>query len=115
MSSVTFSPSIAATPAPNASPRLQSAAHEFEASLMKEFLKPLQHDSLFADEGSRGDDDTSGSAGTLMSYGAEAMAKSISEHGGFGIAQKILDHFKAGTVTPQADAKTQTHAQMRRS
>jgi len=75
-------------------PRLSSAAHEFEASLMKEFLKPLQHDSLFADEGSKDDDDSSGSAGTLMSYGAEAMAKAISEHGGFGIAEKILDHFK---------------------
>ena len=75
-------------------PRLSSAAHEFEASLMKEFLKPLQHDSLFAEEGSKDDDDSSGSAGTLMSYGAEAMAKAISEHGGFGIAGKILDHFK---------------------
>jgi peptidoglycan hydrolase FlgJ len=101
MSGVNFSPSPAAAVAqPN--PRLQSAAHEFEASLMKEFLQPLQHDSLFADEGNRSDDDTGGSAGTLMSYGAEAMAKSISEHGGFGIAQKILDHFKASDETSQA-------------
>ena len=30
-------------------PRLRTAAHEFEASMMKEFLKPLEHDSLFAE------------------------------------------------------------------
>jgi len=59
-------------------PRLASAAHEFEASLMKEFLKPLQHDSLFADGDGKDDDNTNGSAETLMSYGAEAMAKAIS-------------------------------------
>ncbi len=83
-------------------PKLQSAAHEFEASLMQEFLKPLQHDSLFAPEnpGDSGDtdtdsDDAQGSAGALISFGSEAMAKAISERGGFGIATKILDHFRA--------------------
>jgi flagellar protein FlgJ len=105
MSRVDLTSSVAAVTAqPN--PRLESAAHEFEASLMQEFLKPLQHDSLFADEDSKGDDDTSGSAGTLMSYGAEAMAKSISEHGGFGIARKILDHFKETGGGAQAGEKT---------
>lgn len=87
------------------SPRLISAAHEFEACLMKEFLKPLQQDSLFADEGDMTDDDAGGSAGTLMSYGAEVMAKAISEHGGFGIAQKILDHFKESSSHMQPGAK----------
>jgi Rod binding domain-containing protein len=105
MSRVDLASSVAAATAlPN--PKLESAAHEFEASLMQEFLKPLQHDSLFADEESKGDDDTSGSAGTLMSYGAEAMAKSISEHGGFGIARRILDHFKATAGSSQAGEKT---------
>jgi peptidoglycan hydrolase FlgJ len=80
-------------------PRLKSAAHEFEASLMQEFLKPLQHDSLFAteksgDSGADDTDDDSGSSGALMSFGSEAMAKAISERGGFGIATKILDHFR---------------------
>ncbi|WP_026443124.1 hypothetical protein [Pseudacidobacterium ailaaui] len=70
-------------------PRLESAAHEFEAMLMKEMLKPLQEDGLFPDESS-----TEGSADTLMSYGAEAMAKGISEHGGLGIATQILKHFQ---------------------
>jgi flagellar protein FlgJ len=97
---------LASTPeTTQANPRLAPAAHEFEASLMKEFLKPLQHDSLFAEEGGKDDDDTGGSAETLMSYGAEAMAKAISEHGGFGIAQKILDHFKQTANPPQTGAK----------
>lgn len=90
------------TPMSADDPRLKSAAHEFEASLMQEFLKPLQHDSLFAPDKSDGadddpDDDSSdsqGSAGALMSFGSEAMAKAISERGGFGIATQILNHFK---------------------
>jgi flagellar protein FlgJ len=78
-------------------PRLQSAAHEFEASLMQEFLKPLQHDALFADSspaGSSSSDDEEGSNAALMSFGSQALAKAISERGGFGIATKILDHFR---------------------
>lgn len=82
------------------SPKLKSAAHEFEASLMQEFLKPLQHDPLFAPDKSDGSGDSGdgfddqGSSGALMSFGSEAMAKAISERGGFGIATKILDHFR---------------------
>jgi peptidoglycan hydrolase FlgJ len=103
MSSISLS-GLASTPeTPKQNPRLESAAHEFEASLMKEFLKPLQHDSLFAEDDSKGDDEPTGSAEALMSYGAEAMAKSLSEHGGFGIAQKILDHFRQSTQPSQAD------------
>ena len=75
-------------------PKLKSAAHEFEASLMKEFLKPLEHDSLFAEDKLGESDDEQGSASALMSFGSQAMAKAISEHGGFGIATKILDHFR---------------------
>ena len=86
-------------------PRLVSAAHEFEASLMQEFLKPLQHDPLFAPDGSdgsdsfgdldSGSDNDQGSSGALMSLGSEALAKAISERGGFGIATQILAHFRA--------------------
>ncbi|QNI34143.1 hypothetical protein H7849_09700 [Alloacidobacterium dinghuense] len=97
MSSVSLSGLAPAAETTQQNPKLRSAAHEFEASLMKEFLKPLQHDSLFAEKGSKDDDDTNGSAEALMSFGAEAMAKAISEHGGFGIAKKILDHFQGAT------------------
>jgi peptidoglycan hydrolase FlgJ len=84
------------TPMSADNPRLKSAAHEFEASLMQEFLKPLQHDPLFApdkSDESDSDSDDQGSSGALMSFGSEAMARAISERGGFGIATKILDHF----------------------
>lgn len=85
----------AVQPGPSAQPsqRLKSAAHEFEASLMKEFLQPLQHDALF-DEGTD-ENSSEGSGSALMSFGSEALAKAISERGGFGIATKIIDHFGA--------------------
>jgi len=108
MSNISLSGLAPAPETTQQNPRLASAAHEFEASLMQEFLKPLQHDSLFADDGNKGDDDGGGSADTLMSYGAEAMAKALSERGGFGIAQKILDHFKATTHPSQNGAKSGT-------
>jgi Rod binding domain-containing protein len=76
-------------------PKLKTAAHEFEASLMKEFLKPLQHDSLFSDDKDGDSEDDEGSNGSLMSLGSQAMAQAISERGGFGIATKILDHFRS--------------------
>jgi len=88
-----------ATPAP-LDPRLKPAAHEFEACLMKEFLEPLQHDALFSDgKDGDGDDAGGGSGSALMSFGSEALAKAISDRGGFGIATKIigqLEHGKQG-------------------
>ncbi|MGC2162434.1 MAG: hypothetical protein WA634_11020 [Silvibacterium sp.] len=86
-------------------PRLKSAAHEFEASLMQEFLKPLQEDPLFApdnsgdSDGLGGSGDDQGSSAALMSFGSEAMAKAISERGGFGIATQILNHFRTAAKT----------------
>lgn len=71
-----------------ADPRLKPAAHEFEACLMKEFLEPLQHDSLFDDGTDAGGGE--GSESALMSFGSEALAKAISNRGGFGIATKII-------------------------
>lgn len=82
------------------SPKLKAAAHQFEASLMQELLKPLQQDPLFAPDSSDSaggfdsGSDGQGSSGALMSFGSEALAQAISEHGGFGIATKILDHFE---------------------
>jgi Rod binding domain-containing protein len=99
-------------------PRLKSAAHEFEASLMQEFLKPLQQDPLFAPDNSGDSDglgdldggsgDDQGSAGALMSFGSEAMAKAISERGGFGIAAQILNHFRteAKATHPATQSKS---------
>lgn len=84
-------------------PRLKSAAHEFEASLMQEFLKPLQHDALFAPEDSDdAGEGSEGAEGSLMSFGSQALAKAISERGGFGIATRILDHFR---TSPAAEVR----------
>jgi Rod binding domain-containing protein len=104
MNSISFSGFAPASETAPQNPRLVLAAHEFEASLMKEFLKPLQQDSLFAEEQKDGDD-ASGSAETLMSYGAEVMAKAISERGGFGIARQILEHFSKTGSSMQPDTK----------
>ncbi|MFT4111554.1 hypothetical protein [Silvibacterium sp.] len=83
---------------PERQEKLRSAAHEFEASLMQEFLKPLQKDPLFSEGNDDGDealDDGQeggeGSQSTLMSMGSEIFAKALSEHGGFGIASRILN------------------------
>ncbi len=58
---------------------------------MKELLEPMQHDELFSDDQNSGE----GSDNALMSFGSEGLAKAISERGGFGIASKILAHFRA--------------------
>jgi Rod binding domain-containing protein len=66
-------------------PRLVRAAHEFEAQMMKELLKPLT-----AGDGLTGSDDESGSTGALGDYAGEALGRALSEAGGFGIASRIV-------------------------
>ena len=39
-----------ATTAKSASPRLENAAHQFEASLLTELLKPMREQSEFSDK-----------------------------------------------------------------
>ncbi|AXC10417.1 hypothetical protein ACPOL_1066 [Acidisarcina polymorpha] len=81
-------------------PKLIAAAHQFEASLMQELLKPLDLTQPFG-ENQDGDAEVGGltssaegSGSALMSFGSEALAKGLSEKGGLGIARKILDHFE---------------------
>ena len=66
-------------------PRLVKAAHEFEAQMMKELLKPMTESRSFT-----GDDEDSGSAGIMSGFASEALGRSLSEQGGFGIANNIL-------------------------
>ncbi len=66
-------------------PRLVRAAHEFEAQMMKELLKPLT-----ASDSLTGTDGDSGSNGALGDYAREALGRAISNAGGFGIANRIL-------------------------
>jgi Rod binding domain-containing protein len=70
-----------------AQPRLAKAAHEFEAQMMNELLKPLtESDGLTGDE----DDTSLGSAGAIGSFASEALGRALSEHGGLGIANGII-------------------------
>ncbi len=74
-----------AQPAPQ--PRLVHAAHEFEAQLMKELLKPLEEgDTLTGDGG----EDSSGSTGALGEFATETLGQALSEQGGLGIADDLI-------------------------
>jgi Rod binding domain-containing protein len=75
-----------ATPA-TPSPRLVSAAHEFEAQMMKEMLKPMTSSSGLDGEEN---DTASGSGGALGEFATEALGRGLSEAGGFGIASSIV-------------------------
>lgn len=67
-------------------PRLVRAAHEFEAQMMKELLKPLSaQKGLFGEE-----EADSGSGGALTEYATEALGRAMSDHGGLGIANQII-------------------------
>jgi Rod binding domain-containing protein len=75
-----------ATAAP--SPRVINAAHEFEAQMMKELLKPLtENDGLTGEE-----DAGLGSAGALGEFASEALGRAISDQGGLGIASHIVQN-----------------------
>jgi Rod binding domain-containing protein len=65
-------------------PRLVRAAHEFEAMMMKELLKPMTGED--ADSG----DGDSGSTGALGEFASEALGQALSSSGGFGIANEIV-------------------------
>lgn len=73
------------------SPKVIHAAHEFEASMMKELMTTLQpgHDAWGGDE----QDDGSGSS--LGDFAGEALSQAISEHGGFGIADRIIQQLSS--------------------
>ncbi len=68
--------------------KLEDSAHQFEAMLIGQMMKPMQ---FGAAPGSDEDPDNSGGASdTIRSMGTEAMSKSIANSGGFGIAKQII-------------------------
>jgi Rod binding domain-containing protein len=71
--------------------KLERSAHEFEASLLAELLKPLQEGNGLTGEESDGGG--MGSGGALAGFASESLARAISERGGFGIADRILHQF----------------------
>ncbi|MGA2887326.1 MAG: hypothetical protein ABSE51_04690 [Terracidiphilus sp.] len=68
-------------------PRLVHAAHEFEAQMMKELLKPMAGTNGLDGEDS---DSASGSSGALGEFASEALGRALSDRGGFGIATSII-------------------------
>jgi Rod binding domain-containing protein len=79
--------SLAGQSAGSPQPRLVKAAHEFEAQMMNELLKPLT-----TSDGLTGDEDNAGlgAAGALGAFASEALGRTLSEHGGLGIAESIV-------------------------
>lgn len=75
--------------------RLASAAHQFEASMLSELMKPLQEDSLFADKAECA---TAESGNALTGFASEALGRSLSEHGGLGIARQIITRLEVNPV-----------------
>jgi len=71
--------------------KLADAAHEFEASLLQELLKPMQSGkNSWGGEGDGEDGGEDNSFDTIRSFGTEAVAKAISKGGGFGIAKQVV-------------------------
>jgi Rod binding domain-containing protein len=75
-----------------AEPRLTAAAHEFEAQLMKELLKPMVH-ATEADS-----DSDSGFAGALSDFAGEALGQALSMRGGLGIADSIIRNLSRNEI-----------------
>jgi peptidoglycan hydrolase FlgJ len=67
--------------------KLVEAAQQFEATMLQELLKPMQHGQDSWGGELKTDDSTSD---TISSFGSEAVAKAISKGGGFGIAKQII-------------------------
>ena len=68
--------------------KLVDAAQQFEATMLQELLKPMQHG-----QDSWGGEETSedSASDTISSFGTEAIAKAISKGGGFGIARRVVE------------------------
>lgn len=76
--------------------RLASAAHQFEASMMNELMKPLMENSLFDDaDPSALLGQGTGANNALTSFASESFARSLSEDGGLGIARQIIARLKS--------------------
>jgi flagellar protein FlgJ len=69
--------------------KLVDAAQQFEATMLQELLKPMQHGQN--SWGGEGEEESNDSAtDTISSFGTEAIAKAIAKGGGFGIANQIV-------------------------
>ncbi len=96
--------SVPASPGPMSPPnsRLDKAAHQFEAMLLQELLKPL---TSSRDEGGDAEVDSltgGSSSGPLQSFGTQAVAESLANTGALGfatqIASSLQQHASVSTI-----------------
>jgi Rod binding domain-containing protein len=92
------------------SPRLVRAAREFEGQMMKELLKPMTQASGLTGEEA---DESEGSGGVLGEFACEALGQALSQRGGFGIADRIIEQLShsgsscdGGKVLPKCKSIT---------
>ena len=81
--------------------KLSAGAHEFESMMLQEMLKGLRFGQAPGEAG----EETSGAAGTLQSYGTEALAKAITSGNGFGIARRIIEQVNAEELKNESHRK----------
>ena len=78
--------------------KLTEAAQSFEGMMLGEMLKGLQFGGV-PGSGDAEDAQESGEGGgageTIRGMGTEALAKALAQHGGMGIAKKIVGDVKA--------------------
>ena len=86
----------AATATTAANRKLVDGAHEFEAMMLGQMMKGL---SFGVAPGEDPEDAEAGAAGTVRSFGTEAVAKAVAAGGGFGLARQIIRQ-----VTAEQDA-----------
>ena len=102
-------PAVGAADTAVPQPRLMKAAHEFEAQMMKELMKPITRESSLTGDDKDSDSGPgadSASGGALGEFASEALGRALSEGGGFGIANRIVKNLshssnrsETGTVT----------------
>ncbi len=110
---VTTQGAAASSPSATPQPKLVHAAHEFEAQMMQELLKPMTRTNGLDGED---DDSATGSGGALGQFASEALGRALSERGGFGIANSIigqLSHAGNKSVTDQVTGKLHTNTVMK--
>jgi Rod binding domain-containing protein len=89
--------------------------------MMKELLKPMtESDPLMGDdEGADGVlSSGAGSGGTLAEFASESLGKALSERGGFGIANRIVNqlaHFGNHDITGKVTGDLHGNTVMRKN
>lgn len=86
------------------SPQLVRAAHQFEGMMIQALLKPMTSGGALD-----GSDENTGSNSALSDFASQSLGQSLSEHGGMGIANRIirdLSHAGKHPATEKSNPKS---------